>query len=129
MKRYSNVKVSDFSSYKNLDYINSIWYAIMKMNVTLLNLLLKDDVNYEDIGKLKFIDKLGYKFKAFKELGDTELYLDLDYCRACNNNKPICKFIGNNSDTHFALYFDIKQGEIKDIYHCNWYGCTPMNPF
>lgn len=85
-------------------------------------LLLHDNINYEDIGKEKFIDKLRGRFDYYKSLGDTELELDFDFCKSCNCDQPICKFVGNTSGKHFALYFDMKKSIIKDIYHCNWYG-------
>ena len=92
------------------------------MELGFLNLLLDDAINYENIGKLKFIEKLNDRFNEHKTLGDSELLLDLDYCKSCNCNKPVCKFIGNYSGKHFALFFEMTKEEITDIYHCNWYG-------
>ena len=91
------------------------------MELGFLNLLLDDAINYENIGKLKFIEKLNDRFNEHKTLGDSELLLDLDYCKSCNCNKPVCKFIGNYSAKHFALFFEMTKEEITDIYHCNWY--------
>ena len=122
MKRNSVLKVADLIPLDELDYINSIWYAIMKMEVGLLNLLLDDAIDYEDIGKLKFIEKLQDRFNDHKTQGDSELLLDLDYCKGCNCDKPVCKFVGNYSGKHFALFFEMTDEEITDIYHCNLYG-------
>jgi len=122
MKRNSVLKIEDLIPLNELDYINSIWYAIMKMESGLLNLLLDEDIDYEDIGKLNFIEKLNDRFNDHKTLGDSELLLDLDYCKSCNCDKPVCKFVGNNSGKHFSLFFEMCEEEITDIYHCNWYG-------
>ncbi|WP_027137229.1 hypothetical protein [Gaetbulibacter saemankumensis] len=122
MKRNSVLKLEDLTSLDELDYINSIWYAIMKMEVGLLKLILADDIDYEDIGKLKFIEKLNDRFNNHKTHGDSELLLDLDCCKGCNCNKPICKFVGNHSGMHFALFFEMTDEKITDIYHCDWYG-------
>ncbi|WP_152604825.1 hypothetical protein [Psychroserpens jangbogonensis] len=122
MKQNSFLSIRNLQQYEELDKINSIWYAIMKMEPALLNLLLEDDIDYEDIGKQEFIEKLRYRFNNYKTMGDSELILDLDYCKGCNCNRPVAKFIGNNSGKHFALYFDIENEEVIDIYHCNWYG-------
>ena len=122
MKQNSVLKVKDLRPLVELDYINTIWYAIMKMELGFLNLLLDDAINYENIGKLKFTEKLNDRFNEHKTLGDSELLLDLDYCKSCNCNKPVCKFIGNYSGKHFALFFEMTKEEITDIYHCNWYG-------
>ncbi len=98
------------------------------MDESFLASLLDDDINYEDIGKSRFVNKLKGRFIYHKLIGDTELILDLDACNSCNCNAPVCKFIGNNSKEHFALYFDFKKNKIIDIYHCNWYGnsSTPL---
>ena len=129
MKQNSTLCIKDLKNFQELDYINSIWYAIMKMDANLLNLLLEDDINYEDIGKQAFIEKLNDRFNEYKTLGDSELQMDLDHCKSCNCDQPVCKFVGNHSGKHFALYFEIKSDEIKDIYHCNWYGDSDFFPF
>ena len=125
MKQYATLKLEDLNQREELDYINSIWYGIMTMDTVLLDRILDDTIDYEDIGKEKFIEKLSDQFYLHKDLGDTSLELDLNYCNGCNNNQPVCTFIGNNSGRHFSLYFDILESTIKDIYHCNWY-CVNM---
>lgn len=114
--------IKDLRENKHADYITNVWLAIMKMDTYQLNLLLDNDIDYEDIGKEKFIKKLNETFNKHKTYGDSEFYIDLDSCEGCNCNKPVCKFIGNISKIHFALFFDIKKNQIIDIYHCNWYG-------
>ncbi|MCK0179672.1 hypothetical protein MWU50_10245 [Flavobacteriaceae bacterium S0862] len=121
MKNSSIIQLEDLGKHRSINNFSSICYAIMCMNTNFLNGLLDKDINYEDIGKAKFIEKLNCKFSSLKALGDKELLLDFDYCEGCNCNLPVCKFIGNNSRAHFALYFEIKDNKIKDIYHCNWY--------
>ena len=122
MKHYTSFKISDLGDHYELDSINAVWLAIMKMEPILLDLLLLDTIDYEDIGKERFIDKLRDRFDYHRSLGDTELELDLDSCKGCNCDQPISKFIGNISGEHFALYFDMDNNTIKDIYHCHWYG-------
>ncbi|ARV12016.1 hypothetical protein BTO09_06495 [Gilvibacter sp. SZ-19] len=122
MKRSSLLSISDLENRYNLDYINTIWCSIMMMSTEFLNIYLKPGVDYEDIGKKAFVNKLAERFEHFRELGDTELLMDLDTCHGCNCLQPVCKFIGNKSGNHFALFFEIEGQEIVDIYHCNWYG-------
>lgn len=121
MKRNSRISIQEIKRGLKLERTNQIWYAIMKMDSDLLYRFLENDIIYEDIGKTMFIEKLAYRFNEFRMLGDTELLLDLEYCKGCNCNKPICKFIGNVSSKHFALFFEYKNNEISDIYHCHWY--------
>lgn len=113
---------AEFTKKTNKDTLSRIWLAIMKMDVSELHLLLEDHTDYEDIGKVNFIKKLELNFNKHKRLGDNEFYIDLDVCKGCNCNSSICKFIGNKSKLSFGLYFEIKQGVITDIYHCNLYG-------
>jgi len=127
MKRNSILSINDIERKSNLDDINLIWLAIMQMNTYALNQLLDDTIDYEDIGKFNFIEKLGNTFNQYRTLGDSELLMDLDHCKGCVCDQPVCKFIGNISGKHFALYFEIKENEIVDIYHCNWYGKEPLN--
>ena len=75
MKQNSTLGIKDLKNFPELDYINSIWYAIMKMDTNLLNLLLEDDIDYEDIGKLAFLEKLNDRFNEHKTLGDSELLM------------------------------------------------------
>jgi len=116
------LKLQDLDKLTELDNINSVWLAIMSMNTGLLEQLLDDSIDYEDIGKKAFIEKLNDRFNNHKTYGDSELILDLDHCKSCNCDSPVSKFVGNHSGKHFALYFDLINGNITDIYHCKWYG-------
>jgi hypothetical protein len=122
MKQNTMLSVNDLMGNDELDYINSIWSSIMKMETGFINILLKDHIDYENIGKDKFVEKLNETFNKHKTLGDSEFFLDLNYCNECNCNTPVCKFVGNVSGKHFALIFEMKDEEISDIYHCNSYG-------
>jgi len=122
MKNLKTHSIKDFNDEDQLDYINQIWLAIMEMNSFALEMLLDAKIDYEDIGKDKFIEKLYDRFQEHRTWGDSELLLDFDSCNGCNCNQPVCKFIGNYSGKTFALYFEIKNEKINDIYHCNWYG-------
>ena len=126
MKQSSIVKLENLESYKSINDFSLICYAIMCMDPIFLESLLDDNILYEDIGKIKFVEKLNDRFTEHKTWGDSELLLDIDYCNGCNCNKPVCKFVGNTSGKHFALFFEFTHEEITDIYHCNWYGDLPF---
>ncbi|WP_420378780.1 hypothetical protein [Gilvibacter sp.] len=91
------------------------------MNANRLEELLDDDMEYEDLSKWEFIALLRNRFIDHLVKGDNELYMDISTCLGCNCNEPVCKFIGNQSGEHFALYFELKGDDIADIYHCNLY--------
>ena len=127
MKQNSILTISDLKHTGNLTYINSIWYAIMKMDAFLLLNLLEDDMTYEDVSKKEFVEILSDRFNHHKTLSDSEFFMDFDYCKGCNCNQPVCKFVGNVSGKHFGLFFEIKNDIITDIYTCNWYGDIDFN--
>lgn len=129
MKKNAILSIRDFGGKASLDKINLIWIAIMQMNKFSLFQLLDDAIDYEDIGKVKFIEKLADRYENHRTWGDSELLLDLDHCNGCHRNQPVSRFVGNNSGKHFALFFEIENGKIKDIYHCNWYGKNDDLPF
>lgn len=94
----------------------------MKMDIYGLYPLLNDSIDYEDIGKQKFLDKLNSRFTYHKTLGDRELFLDVVKCNGCKSNENVCRFTGDHSGESFALYFEFKDNIITDIFHCTWYG-------
>lgn len=127
MKENAIIKLQDLDSHKKVNEFSLICYAIMCMDSNFLFDLLDDGIDYEDIGKTSFVIKLKNRFIEHKIMGDSELVMDLDYCLGCNCDKPICRFIGNNSKKHFGLYFEMKDDKIIDIYHCNLYGSSNLD--
>jgi len=117
--------LSDFELQTKPDPIVSIWKAIMAMDVIELYSLLDDKIDYENIGKGQFVEKIHKTLETFKSLGDNELYLNFSYCNSCVNNCPVVVFIGNKSWRCFSLRFETENNKIIDIYHCNWFGDEP----
>lgn len=122
MKEIGIIKLEDLTIHKKVNYFTLICHAIMRMDSNNLFELLDDDIDYEDIGKTSFVLKLKNRFIEHRIMGDTEMKLDLDHCLGCNCDQPVCRFIGNNSKSEFALFFDIKENRIVDIYPCHLYG-------
>jgi len=114
--------LKDFNNTHHSAAINRIWFAIMEMNSFTLEMLLDAKIDYEDIGKDKFIEKLYDRFQDHKTWGDSELFLDLASCNGCNCNQAVCVFTGIYSDKKFALFFEIKNNKITDIYECYAFG-------
>ncbi len=115
------IRVEDLNL-KKLEEVHHIWLAIMKMDIYRLESLLDESIDYEDVGKTKFIEKINNRFNHHRSLGDNELYLDLVKCNGCKNKENVCRFLGNSSNQSFALYFESKDNQISDIFHCTWYG-------
>ena len=73
--------------------------AISEMDVATLELILEDDVNYQDTTKTIFLQKLDDIFIDFKS-ADTHLIHHDGQCNSeeCSNkNKKGCVFVGNRS--------------------------------
>ncbi|HUH27702.1 hypothetical protein [Gelidibacter sp.] len=122
MNAHGIITLEDLTYHKKVNSLTLFCHAIMCMNSNNLFDLLDGDIDYEDIGKINFILKLKNRFIEHQIMGDTELKLDLDHCLNCNCDQPVCRFVGNNSKSEFALFFDIKENKIVDIYHCHLYG-------
>lgn len=112
---------SEINLFRKLEPIHEVWIGIMSMDEVYLAESLRDDIDYEDIGKKEFVKLLTNRFWIHRKLGDLELLLDFDYCAGCQCGNVVCKFIGDQSGKHFALLFEWTEGEISDIYHCHLY--------
>jgi len=104
-------------------------YAISKMDINALELILEDNVSYHETTKTVFLQKLGEVFQDFKKQ-DNHLIPYEGKCNSneCpNKNKSGVAFVGNNSGNYINLIIEINENDrINDIYDC--YGfCTDIN--
>lgn len=95
--------------------------AISKMDSMALEIILDDNISYDDTSKSIFIKKLKDIFEEFL-LEDKYLNPYEGKCNSssCNNhNKSGVVFIGNNSGRYLNLIIEENQdGSVKDIYDC-----------
>jgi len=102
----------------------SLVTAISEMNSKALELILEDDISYQDTTKEIFLNKVQTLFEAYKKAGDTELR---SYPGTCNADCTLCenygksgfRLVGNNSANYTDLIFELAGEDIKDIYHCS----------
>jgi hypothetical protein len=95
--------------------------AISSMNSKELDLILEDEVSYQDTSKTIFLEKLEEVFKEF----ETEDDLLIPYEGKCNSNecsnrnKKGISFVGNKSGRYINFIFEENEdNSIKDIYTC-----------
>jgi len=108
---------------------SSLINAISEMNSKALELILVDNVSYQDTTKTIFLQKLKEVFKDFQK-EDNKLIPYEGKCnsdKCTNKNKKGIAFVGNKSGRY--INFIIEQNEdstVKDIYTCSVF-CTNEN--
>lgn len=120
---FINILILEHFEYKqNLDDINLLWHAIMRMDILEIYNLLRDEYNYFSLTKNGFTELLDTKLKKHQFLGDDEFYLTLNECRKCHKNEIICEFVGFTSGIGLSIYFEIKNSELIGLQFCDAYG-------
>jgi len=64
--------------------IHKIVAAFSEINIEDLVELLDEEIEYEDLGKWRFLSLIKKKFEEFKKQGDTYLLKDLSQCMGCS---------------------------------------------
>lgn len=98
----------------------AIVYFIQRMDIEMVNDILKDGRTYQDKEKSVFVHKLGIAFDRFAEAGDTFLDCYKGFCNSqeCNFKRTGYSFIGNHSHNYLDMIFIIKEEVIHDLYEC-----------
>lgn len=101
--------------------VTSLVNAISEMNSKALELILEDDVSYQDTSKMIFLQKLDEVFNEFKTK-DNELIAYQGKCNSdecTNKNKSGVAFVGNKSGRYINFIIEKNEdGSVKDIYDC-----------
>ena len=101
--------------------VTSLVNAISEMDSKALELILEDNVSYQDTTKTIFLEKLDEVFKEFKK-EDNKLIAYQGKCNSneCSNkNKNGISFVGNISGRYINFVIEENEdGTVKDIYTC-----------
>jgi len=92
-----------------------------EMDISMLELILSDKVQYSEWDKQLFLKNLENTFWIIKQAGDTKLIPHKGVCKSYSCDNKGCSgylFIGNNSYMHLDLIFDESKLEIQDIFDC-----------
>ena len=109
--------------------ISGLINAISEMDCKAIELILEDNVSYQDTTKIIFLQKLKEVFADFQK-EDNKLIPYEGKCisdKCTNKNKKGIAFVGNKSGRY--INFIIEQNEdrtVKDIYTCSVF-CTNEN--
>lgn len=106
-------------------HAETVLYFIQRLDIEMIDDLLKDDRTYQEMSKKVFLDKLDNAFQEFLDGGDSFLKMYGGYCSCEECNYKSCGycFIGNHSKNYFNLIVEIENDEIKDIYECRQFRC------
>ena len=106
--------------------IESLRKAISSMDIEALELILEDDVSYQETTKTIFLNKLNELFLEFKK-EDSKLIPYKGKCiseECSNKNMNGISFVGNNSGRFINLIVDHNENfTISDIFTCHIF-CT-----
>jgi len=101
--------------------VSSLINAISEMNSKALELILEDNVSYQDTTKSIFLQKLKEIFKDFQK-EDNKLIPYEGKCnsdKCTNKNKKGIAFVGNKSGRYINFIIEENEdGSVKDIYNC-----------
>ena len=105
----------------------TIVQAITAMDLVSLELILDENLTYQDATKEIFLNKLKEIFDEVKKSKDT-LQSHSGKCgsKDCSNHdKNGMLFCGRNSGKHFNLIIEEDDNEnVKDLYYCNVFKCN-----
>ena len=93
--------------------------AFSEMNIEQLVELLDEEIEYEDLGKWRFLSLIKKQFAEFKKQGDTYLLKNPSQCMGCSFGTFGFVFRGNRSKRKWSLVFKVENGALVDIYECN----------
>ena len=103
--------------------------AISEMDIKALELILEDNVSYQDTTKTIFLLKLKEVFTDFQK-EDNKLIPYEGKCNSdecTNKNKKGIAFVGNKSGRYINFIIEENEnGSVKDIYRCSDF-CTNKN--
>ena len=105
----------------------SIVKAITDMNLKILQVILDENLTYQEATKEIFLSKLKEIFDEFNKSRDT-LSAHSGKCNSkecSNHNKNGVLFCGSNSGKHFNLMIEEDDNEnVRDLYYCSDFKCN-----
>ncbi|MBZ5857547.1 hypothetical protein [Flavihumibacter profundi] len=108
-------------------------HHFQQMDLVMLHLLLDDNLTYQDMPKLVFLQKLAKAFAEFRENGNTQLLPFPGFCKepSCHGGKPGLQgrcFVGDSSPHYLVLIIEVKDGKVTDLFECASMGHNDIVP-
>ena len=99
----------------------AIFLYIEEMDISMLELILSDDVEFGDRNKKTFLKHIEQAFILLRHAGDTKLNHHKGVCESFSCENTGCagaSFVGNYSKLHIDLIFVEEKGKVIDIFNC-----------
>ncbi len=120
--------------FKIKSHADAVLYFIQQLDIEMVDMLLDDTLEYQEMRKDIFINKLNDVFIEFIEGGDTFLKttIQLDttngFCGSavCSFKCMGFSFVGNKSGNFIDLIFEIEEGKVLDIFECTYFKTKDM---
>lgn len=94
--------------------------AFEQLDAGMLDVLLNDDMSYQDVPKQTFVNKLKDYFEIAKS--DEEIKQDFKAyegrCEGCQKGKTGYSFVNSQGECYMSLVFEENEDDFSDIYKC-----------
>lgn len=96
--------------------------ACKNLDAGIFEPMVKENQYFENMDKYRFLNSMKKLFDYLKGLGITKVELVMETCRFCSRGENVHTFYVEPNVGKPAFAFNIRkeQGEIKDIFRCNY---------
>jgi hypothetical protein len=111
------------SSRANSKFIKETFLkACINLDVAVFEPLIDEDQYFQDLDKYRFLHSIKKQFDYLKGKGVKKVELVMGTCKACFNGEVVHEFyvVPEVGKPVFAFNIQEVQGEIKDIFRCNY---------
>lgn len=101
---------------------DAVFYFLERLDSNMLNLILDENLTYQDYDKKVFVKKLSYAFDELLSRGNTYLNRFEGNCTSNVCTNIHCQgfsFVGNSSQDYMDLILEIKNNKVTDIFECS----------
>lgn len=95
--------------------------AFEELDAEMLDVLLNDEMSYQDVPKQTFVDALKKYFSEIKKYEDTKIDFKAykGQCDLCQKGKTGYSFVNSEGQCYMSLVFEEDENDFKDIYNCS----------
>ncbi|MCG7856701.1 hypothetical protein MD537_06975 [Flavihumibacter sediminis] len=105
--------------------------AFRKLDLLMIDLLLDENLRYQEMPKASFLKKLGLAFAIFRDCGNSQLLAFPSRCTGtCGSGDDMLNFffVGDSSPHYMTLIIQVKEGRVADLFECNGMAANAIVP-
>lgn len=94
--------------------------AFEELDAGMLEVLLNDEMSYQDVPKQTFVNALRKYYKDVANYDDVKLDFKAykGQCEGCQKGKSGYSFVNSDGDCYMSLVFEENENDFSDIYKC-----------